>query len=202
MVNALKPDQAGHANSSKLATPSSPRAQQGVMADRDQSILPATVQALTFQAGGQMLLDGLDLALDQTSTTVIMGPNGAGKSRLLRLLHGLLTPSSGEVHWNGRAPDRAVRRRQAMVFQRPVLLLRSVIANVTYALKVHGVPRAQRRTRAIEALDEAGLARLARRSARVLSGGVRRHRSHGHQNAASSTSCDTDQRLDPRADRH
>jgi tungstate transport system ATP-binding protein len=135
------------------------------------SIRPATVQALTFEAGGQRLLDALDLALDRTSTTVIMGPNGAGKSLLLRLLHGLLAPTAGEVRWNGQAPDRAVRRRQAMVFQKPVLLRRSVIGNVTYALKVHGVPRVQRRARAREALADAGLEALARRPARVLSGG-------------------------------
>ena len=136
-----------------------------------ESIHPATVQSLTFQAGGQTLLDRVDLALDRTSTTVIMGPNGAGKSLLLRLLHGLLTPSAGAVQWNGRAPGRAVRRRQAMVFQKPVLLRRSVLGNVTYALKVHGLPRRQRRARAQEALADAGLERLARRSARVLSGG-------------------------------
>jgi tungstate transport system ATP-binding protein len=135
------------------------------------SIRPATVQALTFQAGGRTLLHDLDLALDRSSATVIMGPNGAGKSLLLRLLHGLLTPTSGAVRWNGRAPERAVRRRQAMVFQQPVLLRRSVIGNVTYALKVHGVPRAGRRARAAEALADAGLAALARRPARVLSGG-------------------------------
>ncbi|MBK1698060.1 phosphate ABC transporter ATP-binding protein [Rhodovibrio salinarum] len=135
------------------------------------SIRPATVQGLTFQAGGQKLLDGIDLALDRTGTTAIMGPNGAGKSLLLRLLHGLLTPSAGTVRWNGRAPDRTVRRQQAMVFQKPVLLRRSVIANVVYALKVHGLPRSQRRQRAAEALADAGLYQLARRPARVLSGG-------------------------------
>ena len=145
--------------------------QQARERDDVASIRPATVQALSFQAVGQTLLHGLDLALDRTSTTVIMGPNGAGKSLLLRLLHGLLTPSSGEVRWNGRAPDRAVRRRQAMVFQKPVLLRRSVLGNVTYALKVHGFARRERRARAQEALAEAGLARLARRPARVLSGG-------------------------------
>ena len=145
--------------------------QQAHQTRETNGIRPATVQGLTFHAGGHTLLDGLDLALDRTSTTVIMGPNGAGKSLLLRLLHGLLTPTAGEVRWNGRAPERDVRRRQAMVFQKPVLLRRSVIGNVTYALKVHGVPRAQRRARAAEALADAGLAALARRPARVLSGG-------------------------------
>jgi tungstate transport system ATP-binding protein len=175
MVTALKPDRTGRATSSGLATPTSPRArvraQHGTVAGRDHAILPAAAQALTFEAGGQTLLDGLDLALDRTETTVIMGPNGAGKSLLLRLLHGLLTPTAGEVRWNGRAPDRAVRRRQAMVFQKPVLLRRSVLANLTYALSVHGVVRGEQRVRAQEALAEAGLERLARRPARVLSGG-------------------------------
>ena len=147
-------------------------AQQQTRSPREAgSIRPVTVQGLSFAAGGQRLLDDLDLALDRTSTTVIMGPNGAGKSLLLRLLHGLLTPTSGEVRWNGRAPDRGVRRRQAMVFQKPVLLRRSVLGNVTYALKVHGVARAGRRARALGALADAGLEALARRPARVLSGG-------------------------------
>jgi tungstate transport system ATP-binding protein len=148
-----------------------PARQQIHEAVRGDGIRPATVQGLTFEAGGQRLLDDIDLVLERLGTTVIMGPNGAGKSLLLRLLHGLLTPSGGEVRWNGRAPDRAVRRRQAMVFQKPVLLRRSVLGNVTYALKVHGLPRPQRRPRAEEALADAGLDALARRPARVLSGG-------------------------------
>jgi tungstate transport system ATP-binding protein len=101
-----------------------------------------------------------------------MGPNGAGKSLLLRLLHGLLRPSAGQVRWNGRPPDRAVRRRQAMVFQKPVLLRRSAAANVAYALRVHGgLSGTERRQRVAQVLDQAGLGALAKRSARVLSGG-------------------------------
>ncbi len=147
-------------------------AQQQLRQDAEaDSIHPATVQGLSFRAGGRTLLHRIDLPLERTGTTVIMGPNGAGKSLLLRLLHGLLAPSAGEVRWNGRAPDRAVRRRQAMVFQKPVLLRRSALSNVAYALKVHGVPRAARRARAAEALADAGLAELARRPARMLSGG-------------------------------
>ena len=147
-------------------------AQQQLRDGRDaDTICPATVRNLRFAAGGQTLLHDVDLVLERAGTTVIMGPNGAGKSLLLRLLHGLLTPTAGDVRWNGRAPDRAVRRRQAMVFQKPVLLRRSAIANVTYALKVRGVPRVRRRDLAARALAEAGLTALARRPARVLSGG-------------------------------
>ena len=79
---------------------------------------------------------------------LILGPNGAGKSVLLRLLHGLLRPSAGAVRWAG---PRRGRARQAMVFQRPVMLRRSALANVAYALKLAGVPRAERLARAVGA---------------------------------------------------
>ena len=72
--------------------------------------------------------------------------------------------------WNAPEPPGAPRR-QAMVFQRPVMLRRSALGNVTYALRLAGVPRAQREPRAIEALREVGLEALARTPARVLSGG-------------------------------
>ncbi len=102
--------------------------------------------------------------------TVIVGPNGAGKSVLLRLCHGLLQPSAGTIRWNAPELPRAPRR-QAMVFQRPVLLRRSALANVVHALRIAGAPWRQREDRAREALRSVGLDALARRPARVLSGG-------------------------------
>ena len=106
----------------------------------------------------------------QTCALPILGPNGAGKSLLLRLCHGLIQPSAGMVTWTGRDPG-AIRRRQAMVFQRPVMLRRTVAANLEYPLKLHRVPRAERRQRVQQALATAGLTALAARDARVLSGG-------------------------------
>jgi tungstate transport system ATP-binding protein len=136
------------------------------------TILPLEVRGLVYERGGQRLIDGVDLALDEGPCTVVMGPNGAGKSLLLRLLHGLLEPSAGRVSWAGRAAgSREVTRRQAMVFQRPVLLRRSAAANVNYAMRVHGVAGAERRARLTAVLDAARLTHLARRPARVLSGG-------------------------------
>jgi tungstate transport system ATP-binding protein len=130
-------------------------------------ILPLKVEDLTFVAGGRVLIAPLSLEIVAGPSTVILGANGAGKSVLMRLMHGLLAPSSGTVVWSG---DNA-RRRQAMVFQRPVLLRRSALANVTYALKVARVPQAERAGLALEALESVGLASLANRPARVLSGG-------------------------------
>lgn len=153
-----------------------PEATSSVIADSpalkaDIRILPLEARGLVFTVQGQRLIDGINLTLGSGRRTVIMGPNGAGKSLLLRLLHGLLRPTAGRVLWAGRAADAAVARRQAMVFQRPVLLRRSVVANIRYALSVTRVPRAEREARVTEMLELARLAHLARSPARVLSGG-------------------------------
>jgi tungstate transport system ATP-binding protein len=134
-------------------------------------ILPVHTRGLVFEAGGRRLIDRIDLTLRPGVRTVIMGPNGAGKSLMLRLLHGLLQPTAGAILWGGRPADAAIRLRQAMVFQRPVLLRRSALANVAHALRARGVPRRERQQRAQQALAAAGLAALARTPARLLSGG-------------------------------
>ncbi|MGG5819281.1 ATP-binding cassette domain-containing protein [Falsiroseomonas sp. HW251] len=131
------------------------------------SALPLVVRDLRYEAGGVAIIRGLDLVLEAGAPTLILGPNGAGKSVLLRLLHGLLTPTGGAVTW--ALPAEEARRRQAMVFQRPVLLRRSVLANCIYPLRLAGLPDAERATE--EALARVGLAGLAGRPARKLSGG-------------------------------
>jgi tungstate transport system ATP-binding protein len=124
-------------------------------------IMPLKLEGVAYRG----IIEPLTLELRAGPSTVILGANGAGKSVLMRLMHGLLTPTEGRVSWSGGNP----RRHQAMVFQRPVMLRRSALANVVYALKVAGVVDAQRV--AMGALEEVGLAHLAHRSARVLSGG-------------------------------
>ena len=137
------------------------------------STLPLSLRNVMLERQGRRLLGPINLDLDREGRTVILGPNGAGKSLLMRLCHGLLSPTLGEVSCAAAgAPTRSeVRRRQAMVFQRPVLLRRSALANVTYALNLLGVRGADARSQAMKALDLVGLAALADRSARVLSGG-------------------------------
>jgi tungstate transport system ATP-binding protein len=133
------------------------------------SILPLEVSQLGFEAGGTRLIDDVGFVLNAGSRSVILGANGAGKSLTLRLIHGLLAPSRGRVNW--QRPPAEAARRQAMVFQRPVLLRRSVAANVSYGLALRGVPRGRRRQLVAEALEVAGLGALAGRPARSLSGG-------------------------------
>ncbi|MEZ5827097.1 MAG: ATP-binding cassette domain-containing protein [Hyphomicrobiales bacterium] len=133
--------------------------------------LPVELKGLVYEAGSKRVIDGIDLTIDSRRITAIMGPNGAGKSVLLRLMHGLIAPTKGEILWAGRRMDRLMARRQAMVFQRPVLLRRSVAANVSHALGLRGVERGERTIRVDEALKLAGLERHASTPARVLSGG-------------------------------
>lgn len=130
------------------------------------SVLPLTLRDVGFAAGGQRLIEGINLAFNPGGVTAVLGPNGAGKSLLLRLCHGLIEPSSGAVEWQGDP-----RGRHAMVFQRPVLLRRSARANIVHALSLKRVPRAQRQRRADAVLDRFGLLALADRPARLLSGG-------------------------------
>lgn len=133
------------------------------------TILPLRAEGLGFTAGGVPILAEVDLTIDAGAPTLVLGPNGAGKSMLLRLLHGLLAPSAGRVIWEGVTPNP--ERRQAMVFQRPVLLRRSVLANALYPLRLAGIDAAEREARARDALALVGLADLADRPARLLSGG-------------------------------
>ena len=133
------------------------------------AILPLRVDRLNFAIGGEVLLSDLSFRLDAGPRTIILGPNGAGKSLMLRLCHGLLEPTAGRVAWAVDAA--AARRRQAMVFQQPVMLRRSAAANVSYALGVSGVSRRSRQALVAEALEQTGLGELARRPARALSSG-------------------------------
>ena len=124
-------------------------------------ILPLKLEEVSYLH----VIKPLSLQIEAGPSTIILGANGAGKSVLMRLMHGLLAPSSGKVSWSGAD----ARRRQAMVFQRPVMLRRSAFQNVLYPLRVAGVADADRL--ATDALGEVGLRHVAHRPARVLSGG-------------------------------
>jgi tungstate transport system ATP-binding protein len=134
-------------------------------------LLPLHLQGLCLEIGGRRLINGVDLRLEDTSLSVIMGANGAGKSLLLRLMHGLIAPTMGEILWGGIPMNDRIRQRQGMVFQKPVLLRRTARGNITHALALRGVPRSERGPRAHQALKLAGLEHHAFTVARVLSGG-------------------------------
>jgi tungstate transport system ATP-binding protein len=133
------------------------------------SDLPLVLDGVSLQAGATTILDRLNLTIAPGAPTLIVGPNGAGKTSLLRLCMGLARPSTGRISWGGRT--ESTLRRRAILFQRPVMLRRTAAANVAYALAQAGTPRRQRASRVAALLDRVGLAELAQRPARRLSGG-------------------------------
>lgn len=132
------------------------------------TIFPLVLENIGFSPNGTPVLRDVSLTVELGGRTLILGANGAGKSVLMRLMHGLLQPTAGRIAWAGGLPTA---QAQALVFQRPVMLRRSTLANVAYGLKLAGVPHAERQRRAEAALDRVGLLHLALRPARVLSGG-------------------------------
>ena len=98
----------------------------------DDSFLPIVFRNLTFSIDENKILSSLNLSIKSNSITVIMGPNGAGKSILLKLINGILEPSSGAILWNGNKITSNLKRKQALIFQKPILLRRSVISNLDF----------------------------------------------------------------------
>jgi tungstate transport system ATP-binding protein len=131
--------------------------------------LPIALDDVSVVARDVAILDDLSLLLKSGAPTALIGPNGAGKTTLLRVAMGLVAPARGRVTWNGRADVPPVRR--AIMFQRPAMLRRSAGGNIRYALAAAGVPRSKRAKRIDDLLSLVGLAGLADRPARRLSGG-------------------------------
>ena len=133
-------------------------------------LLPLVASRLQFAIDGRQIIRDMSFRIDTTGRTVILGPNGAGKSVMLRLCHGLIRPTGGDLRWGGLTVMQA-RDQQAMASQHPVLLRRTVTGNLLHVLHVKGVPRGERQALVDAALEQAGLEDLGARAARTLSGG-------------------------------
>jgi len=130
-------------------------------------LLPIRISDLRLVKGDRPVLAGVNLFIDSPGITVIMGPNGAGKSLLLRCLHGLIQPDRGAITL-GQLKVPESRRWQAMVFQQPVLLRRTVLQNLAFAVPAIAKSSPQR---LVQALETVNLADRADQPARMLSGG-------------------------------
>ncbi|ARP98148.1 ABC transporter ATP-binding protein [Pseudorhodoplanes sinuspersici] len=133
------------------------------------SDLPVMLEEVSLLAREVTILDHVTLTFSAGAPTVLVGPNGSGKTSLMRVAMGLVRPTSGRVTFGGRSDVPPLRR--AIVFQRPVMLRRSAIGNLHYALAAAGVPRTERSKRADELLALVGLSGLGERPARRMSGG-------------------------------
>jgi tungstate transport system ATP-binding protein len=122
------------------------------------------LKAVDLRYGPVTALRAVDLRIAAGERVALIGANGSGKSTLLRLLHGLLRPSAGSVLCDGAM-------RQAMVFQRPFALRASALTNVALGLWLRGTRWARAKEDAMQALARVGLAPVALRNARTLSGG-------------------------------
>jgi tungstate transport system ATP-binding protein len=135
------------------------------MRDR-ASTLPIVLDAVAYSVGSVRILSDVSLTIEAGPPTVLIGPNGSGKTTLIKLAMGLLTPVAGSVRY---ARPELAAVRQAIVFQKPVMLRRSAAANIAYALKAAGRPANAAMVEKL--LDRVGLAPVATRPARRLSGG-------------------------------
>jgi tungstate transport system ATP-binding protein len=133
------------------------------------SILPLTATGATVRRRGKVLAGPVDVTLSGTGLTVVIGPNGAGKTTLLRMLHGIERLSSGRLAW--AQPAIAARSAQAFVFQRPIIMRRTVRDNLAYPLQLTGLPKAEARKRAESWAERCHLIEALDRPARMLSGG-------------------------------
>lgn len=133
------------------------------------------LQNISKEYAGRRVLQVDSLKIEHSEVFALVGPSGAGKSTLLRLLNFLEPPSSGrirflDVEFSASQPmPLQHRRRVTTVFQQPILLNRSVQANVGYGLNLHG--RRDSNGEIEKALKQVGLQDLARQRARTLSGG-------------------------------
>ena len=152
--------------------------------DRAVEPVPDSAPAPVLEARGLCLrrstgwtLDVPRLALSRGEVLALLGPNGAGKSTLLQTLALLEQPDTGELCLDGRLVGRqtlAARRRMAVVLQEPLPTAGDVASNVSLGLRLHHVPRRERERRVQLWLQRTGIAHLAQRQARSLSGGEQR----------------------------
>ena len=135
-----------------------------------------TLAGLTkvYPGGEAPAVDRLDLEIEPGRLTALLGPSGCGKTTTMKMIAGLLEPSSGDIAFDGRSVlgIRAERRGAVMVFQNHLLFpYMSVASNVGFGLRMRGLPAAEIESRVAEMLDRVRLPDMGARRPSGLSGG-------------------------------
>tara|TARA_B100001248_G_C27362842_1_gene447415 strand:+ start:787 stop:1542 length:756 start_codon:yes stop_codon:yes gene_type:complete len=134
--------------------------------EKNRDCLPICIKDLSFLLDQKKILSNVNLSINSDDVTVIMGPNGAGKSIFLKILNGILTPTSGCITWNGKKQFSETFNMQALVFQKPILLRRSVISNLDYMDGVYGYEKKINKDKLLEIVQLSG---QKKQPARMLS---------------------------------
>ncbi len=138
-----------------------------------------TLEDIQVSFNGETALDIGRLDIASGAVTALSGPNGAGKTTLLRVMAGLLRPDRGRAAYMGEpvaygGGGTGHRRRVSLLHQDPFMFRGRVIANVAFGEIARGRSQSDAEGKALLALEQAGCAHLAERSAAALSGGERK----------------------------
>ena len=131
-------------------------------------LTPIQFVDLSVVLGQKLILDKINCKIKSNSITAVLGPNGAGKSIFLQTINGLVFIQSGRLTFNSMQNNQEIREQQAMVFQTPVLLRRTVMANMQFVSNLRNKKSNQLLK---NLLDKVGLEGYEEKPARLLSGG-------------------------------
>ena len=131
-------------------------------------LTPIQFVDLSVVLGQKLILDKINCKIKSNSITAVLGPNGAGKSIFLQTINGLVSIQSGRLTFNSMQNNQEIREQQAMVFQTPVLLRRTVMANMQFVSNLRNKKSNQLLKKL---LDKVGLEGYEKKPARLLSGG-------------------------------
>ena len=131
-------------------------------------ISPIKIKNMSILLNDRLILRNINCQINDKSITAILGPNGAGKSLLLQTINGLTPILNGEITYNLRQLDDNIRKKQAMVFQSPTLLRRTVLGNMEF---VNSINKNTNMLDVKSILKKVGLEAFNNKPARLLSGG-------------------------------
>lgn len=132
--------------------------------------LPLSMSNVTYSTHGVTLIKDFNIEINSPGTSIVLGHNGSGKSLLLKLLHGVISPSAGKIFWNKQAPHIHQYWR-TFLLQRPTFFNQTIEFNIEFVLRIAGIDKREHKQRCKQALEVCGLTHLGQRSTKSLSGG-------------------------------